>query len=136
MGKQEWTNILVAGSILGGVAIWGMFSSGQGREWRNWWNADRYKTECRQNMKHIATACEMYSTDYFGRFPTSLQRLVPKYMLELPICPAAGEDTYSKSFQSASKPDYYTLSCKGGHHRQAGVPVELDYVHMSGLITQ
>lgn len=77
---------------------------------------------CKTNLKHLATAMEMYSTDNSGRYPTSLKRLVPKYIEEIPQCPRAGRDTYSVACQTAREPDAFSLSCSGSHHAAAGIP--------------
>ena len=53
-------------------------------------------TACKSNLKNIATALEMYSTDYGGRFPTAIASggaLTPNYLRTLPTCPAAGSVT-------------------------------------------
>lgn len=73
---------------------------------------------CGSNLKNMATACEMYSTDNEGHYPTSLSQLVPGYMKTIPTCPAAGKDTYSSSYSSASNPDMFTLYCSGNNHKE------------------
>lgn len=48
---------------------------------------------CKANLRNIATACEMYSTDNCGRYPHSLDQLVPQYLTTPPQCPAScGQD--------------------------------------------
>lgn len=54
-------------------------------------------TACKSNLRNIATALEMYATDYSGSFPTSMDTLTPNYLRTVPTCPAAGRDTYTNS---------------------------------------
>lgn len=76
-------------------------------------------TACKSNLKNIGTACEMYSTDYQGKYPANLTLLTPNYLKTIPQCPAAGSDTYSSTFKSTANPDYYEVACSGNHHQQA-----------------
>ncbi|MGI5844298.1 MAG: competence type IV pilus major pilin ComGC [Candidatus Xenobium sp.] len=76
-------------------------------------------TACKSNLKNIATALEMYSTDSQGRYPTKLSKLSDnqKYLRTIPTCASAGSDTYSSSgYTSASNPDAYTIYCVGKNH--------------------
>lgn len=83
---------------------------------------------CRSNLKNIGTAMAMYSTDWSGKFPPSLDRLVPKYLARIPACPAAGSVTYRVELGPNAPhnkdhfPDYYYLYCSGDHHKRQGVP--------------
>lgn len=56
-------------------------------------------TACRSNLKNIGKALEMYSTDWDGHYPPELSTLVPTYLKEIPLCPGAGLDTYSDSYE-------------------------------------
>jgi hypothetical protein len=76
---------------------------------------------CKANLKSIATAAEMYSTDCMGRYPQSLKPLVPLYLKVIPTCPRTGCDSYSATFQSRCLPDLFTIDCQGDHR---GVPAE------------
>ena len=60
---------------------------------------------CGGNLKTLATACEMYSTDNVGLYPKSLDGLMPKYLPAIPPCPGAGQDTYTRTYQFATVPD-------------------------------
>lgn len=75
-------------------------------------------TACKSNLKNIATACEMYSTDFGGKYPTNLSALTPNYLKTVPECPAAGTDTYSSTYKSSTDPDFYEFACSGNHHQQ------------------
>lgn len=87
---------------------------------------------CRQNLKNIATALEMYATDNNGRYPDSISQLVPQYLKSIPQCPAAGSDTYTAGFVTGENApqnekhwkDYYYVACSGHHHPeyQANLP--------------
>jgi len=77
--------------------------------------------QCRSNMKNIGTALEMYSTDNSGCYPIALRQVVPTYLQEIPTCPSAGRDTYSAGYASFSKPDEYTVVCRGENHPTLGL---------------
>lgn len=101
-------------------------------------------TACKSNLKNIGTACEMYSTDWGGKYPVTgsfAARLTPNYLKTIPECPAAGSDTYSGTYvtsvayNSPGFADYYFLACNGTFHTavslQANYP---QYDGISGLI--
>lgn len=91
-------------------------------------------TACKSNLKNIGTGLEMWSTDYSGEYPETLDQLTPNYLRAIPTCPAAGEDTYSAGY-SRSKEKYYEFYCGGHHHRALGVPGDYPrYNGLSGLI--
>jgi hypothetical protein len=83
-------------------------------------------TACKSNLKNIGTALEMYSTDYSGKYPKEMSLLTPNYLINIPDCPAAGQDTYSDTLQTGpdapgNEPgfeDYYAFYCQGHHHPQ------------------
>ncbi len=79
-------------------------------------------TSCKSNLKNIATALEMYSTDNIGRYPRTLIEITPKYLKVLPNCPSCGREAYSSSYRSAQGPDAYTLYCASGGHRASNTP--------------
>ena len=63
-------------------------------------------TACSANLKNIATAVEMYSTDNNGSYPTGLDKLTPTYLQALPSCSAGGNYGYSSSLAQS-----YTIYC-------------------------
>ncbi|MCA9796645.1 MAG: hypothetical protein KC910_32775 [Candidatus Eremiobacteraeota bacterium] len=71
---------------------------------------------CKSNQKNIATALEMYSTDFHGVYPGSLASLTPNYLKTIPTCPAAGLDAYSDSYRMAKDPYRYGFCCLSGRH--------------------
>lgn len=85
-------------------------------------------TACKSNLKNLGTALEMYSTDWEGHYPSSLQAVTPNYLKTIPECPAAGTMTYRAAFgpKAPLNPDnhledYYYLECYGQNHSQVGV---------------
>ena len=80
---------------------------------------------CKSNLKNIGTALEIYSTDNYGRYPRELKDLIPDYIYEIPLCPAAEdqkslivlgiciyrykETTYS--YVCSRNPDAFTMCC-------------------------
>lgn len=91
--------------------------------WLKAWTEQRTRksnlAQCKSNVRNIGTALEMYSTDNSGRYPLSLDLLVPSYLKSLPTCPTVGHETYRSGYQSVSIPDNYTVSCQSGHHRRS-----------------
>ena len=79
--------------------------------------ADDDLRACKANLKNTATACEMYSTDNAGRYPHSLGKLVPLYLSQIPVCPAAEPTTAVYGFKSATNPDAFSICCSGYNHR-------------------
>lgn len=68
-------------------------------------------TACKSNLKNVATALEMYSTDAMGQYPERLDRLVPKYLKSIPGCPS--EQPATAYVHEAS---HFTLTCQGFSH--------------------
>lgn len=98
-------------------------------------------TNCKSNLKNIGTAMEMYSTDYSGKYPTSMALLTPKYLKTIPECPAAGRISYEATFgqgvayNSNNFQEYYFIECKGDHHANVSVPENYpQYDGIQGLI--
>ncbi|MDQ7824138.1 MAG: hypothetical protein RDV48_15155 [Candidatus Eremiobacteraeota bacterium] len=75
---------------------------------------------CQRNCRHLATAIEMYSTDNRGHCPPGLAILCPRYLKSIPLCPAAGKDTYRSSYEASASQDFYTIYCRGASHRSIG----------------
>jgi hypothetical protein len=94
-------------------------------------------TRCKSNLKNLATAVEMWSTDNRGRYPKKVESVVPNYIKEIPRCPRVYEDTYSASYKATADPAFFEFSCKGEHHKAAGVPADYPrYNSTVGLINQ
>lgn len=91
-------------------------------------------TACKSNLKNIATALEMWSTDNDGKYPDSLAELTPNYLRFIPSCPAAKADTYSTTYRKFQREgqDYgaYEVYCKGHYHAEAGL--DEDYPRYNG----
>jgi len=93
-------------------------------------------SRCEANLKNVAVACEMYSTDNVGRYPRVLTALVPTYLKSIPSCPAAGRDTYSGSYRSSANPDAYSVFCAGTSHAAEGLSADHpQYNAWDGLVT-
>ncbi len=69
---------------------------------------------CKTNLKNLATAYEMYSTDFYGRYPSSPGQLTPNYLRVLPACPT-NDQAYRIESTGATPPDAYTMWCQGSH---------------------
>ncbi len=92
-------------------------------------------TACKSNLKNIATALEMWSTDNSGEYPSSLAQVVPDYLRTIPLCPAADADTYSQTYRLIKSKEYgytyYEVYCQGHHHAKAGS--EENYPRYNGV---
>lgn len=85
---------------------------------------------CESNLKNIATALEMYSTDNKGYYPKQLQEVVPNYLKELPSCPTTKAE-YSYTLNADT--NKYEIVCTGKHE---GLPVGYPrYTSDKGLLT-
>lgn len=95
---------------------------------------------CKSNLKNIGTALEMYSTDFGGQYPVSLEQLYPDYLKREPICPQAKHSTYRASFgpqapyNSGAYQDYYLVECTGENHADTLSPDFPKYNGIDGLI--
>ena len=69
---------------------------------------------CESNLKNLATGLEMYSTDFAGYYPQSLNYLTlhkpgeGSYMKAIPNCPSCNK-TYI--YEVCSSPQNFTLCC-------------------------
>lgn len=68
---------------------------------------------CQANLSNYATALEMYSTDWQGRYPSRAIALVPHYLRGMPLCPVSGS---GYRLLTAPNPDRYTVICPGNPH--------------------
>jgi competence protein ComGC len=75
---------------------------------------------CQSNCKNIGTALEMYSTDYNGNYPSSMNLLTGNYLRHIPTCLVSGTDTYSSGYQVYNNPGMeihrFTFFCNGNNH--------------------
>ena len=77
---------------------------------------------CETNLRNMASALEVYSTDNARQFPSRLEELSPTFVQSIPTCPSAGSSAaYLDGFTSARNPAAYTLSCTGGWHVDLGL---------------
>lgn len=89
---------------------------------------------CTENCEKIGIAIELYKDDHQGKFPDKIMKLYPKYMKEIPNCPAAGYDTYSDSYKTERDNELYSFYCKGTYHNTVGTPTDYPrYDSSSGL---
>jgi hypothetical protein len=94
-------------------------------------------TACKSNLKNLGTALEMYSTDWDGKYPSTLDSVLPIYLKTLPECPAAATMSYVAEFGPTASgnhqhfEDYYILHCSGHHHK--AVSLEENYPKYNGV---
>ena len=129
--------ILILLVVLAAVAMLAM-QLGPGRGGPRVPQAEQETLEtCKSNLKNLATAAEMYSSDYAGQFPPSTAQLTPNFLRRIPTCPAANSDTYSPSWTVSNEhPRAFTFFCSGNHHKGAWLSANYpQYNSYKGLIT-
>ncbi len=84
---------------------------------------------CKTNLKSIATACEMWSTDYSGKYPERLDQLTPDYLRAMPTCPASHLEYTYEALQEEGY-DSYRIVCTGHAHPET----EADHPQYSGMV--
>lgn len=72
-------------------------------------------TVCRSNLKNVATAIEMYQTDWNGASPSTLASLTPNYLKTLPKCPA--DSASEESLNWTLEPHQQILICDNPVHK-------------------
>ncbi|MEW6279902.1 MAG: hypothetical protein AB1758_14835 [Candidatus Eremiobacterota bacterium] len=90
--------------------------------------------ECVSSLKNLDTALMMYASDYPGAYPTSLSRLTPEYVKEIPRCPTGGSYAAVTTGPNGDAPDFYTLWCTGDHQPQGLPPGFPQFTSQEGLI--
>jgi hypothetical protein len=75
---------------------------------------------CKENLKKIAQALKMYSSDNKGLFPKKLEKICPdpRYLEFIPTCPSVSKDTYSAGYEVSEDRKAYTVSCLGKNHEK------------------
>jgi len=80
-------------------------------------------TACKSNLKNLATALEMYSSEHKGRYPERLDQLIPgNYLRQIPTCPSRSAlwgrslgPGHDYTYEVTTRPDYFSMCCKGDH---------------------
>jgi hypothetical protein len=72
---------------------------------------------CRDNLKRLSGALSSYGMDHGGKYPVSLEQVVPRYCESLPACPAGGHYVYVRE----PKLRTWFVRCTGNVHQKAGV---------------
>lgn len=90
-----------------GPVVAGLMGS---RKSQNWYRFNL----CRRNLACISYAVSNYSVAHDGHLPVGLEQVFPRYVSEIPTCPAAGIDTYTGGYAAAGK--RYTIYCSGHNH--------------------
>lgn len=94
--------------------------------------------QCTENLLQIAAALDTYKRDH-STLPTSQYDLIPKYLEEPPVCPAAGRATYRTAFKEKtdSEPEQYLIECCGDNHTDLHVAPDYPaYNNKSGLLVK
>lgn len=77
------------------------------------------KQQCEGNIEKIATAVEMYTADWHGKYPRTLAPLSPNYLVKIPDCPLTGSDNYSANYKMTNEPAHWTLNCSAPPQRDS-----------------
>jgi len=94
---------------------------------------------CKENLKKIATALELYASDNKGAFPKKLAKMCPnpKYLEFIPTCPSVTKDTYSDGYDLSKDKKSYTVYCLGKNHENVSVKENFPaYNKTSGLVVE
>lgn len=110
--KEEvnWPAVAAVGLLLLAAIGYGVTSFLRSR-------AEGQLAACTSNLAIIVAASNMYARDHGGQYPKSLDELVGKYMLDTPLCPCAGSNTYG-DLKYSTNPPGMAVSCSGGYHRK------------------
>lgn len=71
------------------------------------------KTDCARSLARVATALEEWSSDHDGRYPPTLDALVPTYLPQLPAC--VGDGGAEPRYKVSSDARDFDLTCGGPH---------------------
>lgn len=80
--------------------------------------ASKRYTDCLSQLRSLAKAVNFYAADHQGKYPQSLNGLVPQYMEKLPKCPTGSSYGYEVNLSL----DDFTIFCSGDKHLNVGVP--------------
>lgn len=110
--KEEvnWVAVGMVGLLLLAAIVYGITNFIRSR-------AEDQLASCTSNLAVIVAASNMYARDHGGQYPRSLEELVGKYMLEMPVCPCAGRNSYT-DLKYTKNPSGVSVSCSGGYHRK------------------
>jgi serine/threonine protein kinase len=91
---------------------------------------------CEKNMTVIGDALERYKKDN-NYYPDKMEKLVPKYLSEIPKCPSAllANSGYEGTYEVLSYGKGYRFCCKGSNHFRTGITGDYPvYNSTEGLI--
>lgn len=89
---------------------------------------------CYNNVKRLSVQLDVYKKQQ-GKYPQSLDKLVPDYFKGLPACPQTGKDTYSEGYMVSDDRSTFTLFCRGTQHSDLGIPPNFPfYSSKEGLV--
>lgn len=89
---------------------------------------------CCSFTRDIGVAIDLYKDDN-GYYPANMAMLKPKYLKDIPTCPAAGKDTYSRSYVVSSGAQAFTVYCNGSYHSNMKIPMNYpQYDSHEGMI--
>jgi hypothetical protein len=86
---------------------------------------------CERSLRGISIALESYSLDNSGNYPDSLQRMCPRYMKEIPRCPASNREyAYIVNRNHGT----FTIVCEGWAHRKDLQPLGQEKVGENNIV--
>lgn len=66
-----------------------------------------------ENSRSIQEAILKFTSDHNGKYPDSLNALVPEYLASIPKCPLTGKDDYEKIYlMCRNRSNFYNMSMK------------------------
>lgn len=73
-------------------------------------------TCCKRNEEMIAKALGNYASLHNGKYPGTLENLIPDGIPSVPVCSAAKRNTYSAGYKVSDDRKSFTIRCKGRNH--------------------
>jgi len=70
---------------------------------------------CVGNVRALNSALAKYKESR-GTYPDKMSSLSPDFIQKVPVCPAAGKDTYTQSYKVSSEGRECSFCCKGKNH--------------------
>ena len=79
---------------------------------------------CYCNVENMGWALKRYAAEHKGAYPAQLNALAPRYIKQLPRCPARGAASYAGLYKTSKNMSSYEFGC--GEHKDMGPkPVRL-----------
>ncbi|MCE1247980.1 MAG: hypothetical protein LWY06_15155 [Firmicutes bacterium] len=72
-------------------------------------------------LDKITASLARYGGNHEGKYPDKLSWLIPEYLTQIPLNPAALDDTFSMGYTVSDNKDSFTLVCQGEYFKSLGI---------------